>query len=52
MYKQIEIKGYFRKDGTWVSKHTRRIKTSIKKNIPLSRKSTNSNPNQLSFNFE
>jgi|2_EtaG_2_1085320.scaffolds.fasta_scaffold01930_12 hypothetical protein len=52
MYKQIEVKGYFRKDGTWVSKHTRRIKVSIKRNTTPSRRSTNKNPNQLRFNFE
>tara|TARA_R110002020_G_scaffold288830_1_gene504309 strand:- start:100 stop:258 length:159 start_codon:yes stop_codon:yes gene_type:complete len=52
MYKQIDVKGYFRKDGTWVGKHTRRIKVSTNKNIATSRISKNKNPNQLSFNFE
>ena len=52
MYKQIEVKGYFRKDGTWVGKHTRRIKVSTKRNVSLPRKNKNSNPNQLRFNFE
>ena len=28
MYKQIEVQGYFRKDGTWVSPHSRTIQVT------------------------
>ena len=43
----IKIKGYYRKDGTWVSSHYRMIKFKIKSK---STQSSNSNdPNQLSL---
>jgi|TARA_R110002020_G_C16291345_1_gene772470 hypothetical protein len=52
MYKQVAVKGYFRKDGTWVGEHTRRIKATNKIIVSTPKKSKNNNPNQLRFNFE
>ena len=52
MYKQIEVQGYFRKDGTWVGKHTRKIKVSPKSKITMPKKYKNNTPNQLRNNFE
>jgi hypothetical protein len=51
MKKRIKIKGYYRKDGTWVSSHYRNITPSKKiKNTKIEK--TNSNdPNQLTLNF-
>tara|TARA_Y100000310_G_scaffold105489_2_gene103980 strand:- start:1364 stop:1534 length:171 start_codon:yes stop_codon:yes gene_type:complete len=45
----IKIRGYYRKDGTWVSSHYRRIKYKIKSKSTESSKSTD--PNQLSLTF-
>ena len=48
-YQKIEVSGYFRKNGVWVSPHFRRVKLSNKK-IRF-RSSKNKNKNQLSFDF-
>jgi|TARA_R110002020_G_scaffold111841_1_gene257838 hypothetical protein len=49
-YREIYIKGYRRKDGTWVSPHTRIIK--IGKGIGTTLSSYRGvNPDQLCFDF-
>mgnify|MGYP003111113102 FL=1 len=51
MEKKIKIKGYRRKDGTWVSSHYRTIKTKFKiKPINLD-KTVYDNPDQLSLDL-
>jgi hypothetical protein len=51
MKKKIKIKGYYRKDGTWVSSHYRYISHSKKiKSIKIE-KSDSDDPNQLTFDF-
>ena len=52
MYKQVVVKGYFRKDGTWVGEHTRRIRASSKVVFVNQKNIKTNNPNQLSINFE
>ena len=52
MYKQVVVKGYFRKNGTWVGEHTRRIKASSKVVFVNHNNIKSHNPNQLSINFE
>jgi len=52
MYKQVVVKGYFRKNGTWVGEHTRRIKASSKIVFVTLKDIKTENPNQLSINFE
>ena len=51
MKKKIKIKGYYRKDGTWVSSHYRNIEPSKKiKQLKL-QKTEIDNPNQLTLDF-
>ena len=51
MEKKIKIKGYRRKDGTWVSSHYRTIKFKFKiKPVKLDT-TVYEDPNQLTFDF-
>lgn len=52
MYKEVFIKGHYRKNGVFVSPHIRKIKVSGPKHMKGTIKSYNTtNPNQLTFNF-
>tara|TARA_B100000287_G_C20293075_1_gene646723 strand:- start:252 stop:407 length:156 start_codon:yes stop_codon:yes gene_type:complete len=51
MKKKIKIKGYYRKDGTWVSSHYRNITPSKKIKTIKIKKSDSDDPNQLTFDF-
>lgn len=49
-YREIYIRGYRRKDGTWVSPHTRTIKIGKGRGRTLS-SYRSINPNQLCLDF-
>jgi|TARA_R110002020_G_scaffold208057_1_gene413708 hypothetical protein len=51
MKKKIKIKGYFRKDGTWVSSHYRNIESSKKIKHVKIQKIDIEDPNQLTLDF-
>ena len=52
MYKEVFVKGYYRKNGVFVSPHIRKIKIRGPKHMRGTIKSYNTtNPNQLAFNF-
>lgn len=48
---KIKIKGYYRKDGTWVSTHYRNIDMSKKIKTINPQKVDIIDPNQLTFGF-
>tara|TARA_B100000902_G_scaffold294699_1_gene281419 strand:+ start:2851 stop:3021 length:171 start_codon:yes stop_codon:yes gene_type:complete len=52
VYKEIFVKGHYRKGGIFVGPHIRKIKIKGPKNLKGVIKSYNSiDPNQLTFNF-
>ena len=51
MEKKIKIKGYRRKDGTWVSPHYRTIKIKFKIKPVKIDKTVYDDPDQLTLNF-
>lgn len=52
MYKEIFVKGHYRKGGVFVGPHIRKIKIKGPKNLKGTIKSYSSiDPDQLTFNF-
>ena len=48
---RVKIKGYYRKDGTWVSPHYRKINRKIKITEITTTNTESNDPNQLKINF-
>lgn len=51
MVSRIKIKGYYRKDGTWVSPHYRKIKHKLLITKVVTKYVEYDDPNQLTINF-
>ena len=51
MKKRIKVRGYYRKDGTWISEHYRHITPSKQIKKIRIKKSKHNDPNQLTFDF-
>jgi|TARA_R110002012_G_scaffold289579_1_gene482710 uncharacterized Zn ribbon protein len=51
--KEIKVKGYYRKNGTWVGPHVRKIQITPKDNKSISTyyRKNYTNPDQLKFDF-
>jgi len=50
-FKEIYVKGYRRKDGTWVSPHSRTIRIANFRHIKTLSSYRGVNPDQLCFDF-
>jgi|TARA_R100000664_G_C2759888_1_gene150241 hypothetical protein len=52
MVKEVRVKGYYRKNGSYVASHVRKIKTTPKKYQPTTTRSKKyTNKNQLTLDL-
>ena len=51
MYKEIFVKGYYRKSGIFIGPHIRKIKVGKTNNIRILKSYSSVDKNQLAFDF-